>query len=90
MNNMLKMKLITHCLQQNDDKILATRLVQFAYENCPINDYNKVLDYIDELMVCENEGCDNIEHETNMTDTDGLIGGSVGIVCPECLENGGN
>ena len=69
------------------DRELAIEMVNFAYENCPYSSFHKITDYLDELMVCENEGCDNIEHETNMVDTDGMLYGSLGIVCPSCLEN---
>ena len=50
--------------------------------------YTQLFDYVDDLYICENEGCENVEHIDDMTDTLGKVNGGLGLICPSCLNDG--
>ena len=44
----------------------------------------EMLEFFD-LKRCDN--CEIVEFEEELTDTEGMIGGGIGLVCPGCLED---
>jgi len=86
MNSIVRYKLIQYCINNGNTKEVATQKVDYAQDNCPYSYWHKVTDYLDELMLCS---CGEINHESNMFDTEGTINGSIGIVCLDCVKNGG-
>ena len=86
MTSPLRQAFIDYCISGGDSQELANDKVDYAIQHCSL-DYHTVVKYLNELMLCKNDGCDNIEHETNMTDTEGMVNGGIGIVCKSCSED---
>ena len=47
--------------------------------------YDELFNYIDDLYLCD--CCGKIEHEEFMTATEGMINGSIGVICEECMRD---
>ena len=82
-----KRSLIQYLTAQDMPTNIIAKLMSYTYKYIDRETLTvkQVTDNMDELYECAMCGC--IEHSKHMIDTEGTVGGSIGVVCVDCIED---